>query len=49
MTRIAGVYVTGIPQDLANAWREFLLFHGVQRVTVHDRPDLQRYHIQFHR
>lgn len=49
MTRIAGIYVSGIPSDMANAWREFLMFHGVRSVTVNDRPDLRCYHVKFHR
>lgn len=45
MTRIHAVRVSGIPRHLRAAWQEFLLFHGVHRVTVEDRPDLGCYRV----
>lgn len=46
--RLRRFFVAGFPRESASAVAEFLLFHGVQTVTVTDRDDLEKIQVDCH-
>lgn len=46
--KLRKIRVTGIKREWASAFSEFLLFHGVDTVSITDRPDIRKVEYLFH-
>jgi len=47
MMKLRRIWVSGLPPEWATPFAEFMIFHGVDRVKVTDRPEMQKLEIEF--